>query len=208
MEDLLSDDLLFSACREGDVLKAKIALDLGANVNALRKVGEYVDNTDDDFKRKGRAYVTPLIMIATSAFGKSDTTPYKTIISMLLRNKKIDLEHVVFNEEDEYQHSVFGDYVCINKNMSYSGSLVSVLKTAVRDEKNGDNFLRNGRYDQTSLLGEGDSLSFVNTSFKRAADSFPISPKMADFIIKQLSIVLKQRNAFFKRLFDRKVSSK
>ena len=195
MEDLSADDLLFSACREGDISKAKIALDLGANVNALYKVGDCVDDTDDDYKREGRVYITPLIMAATSAFGKADTKPYKALVSMLIRNKKMDLEYVVFSDQDEYQHSVFGGYVCVNKNISYSESLASVLKTAVWDEKKGK---------APSAMEE----SSENISFKRLADSFPISPKMADFITKQLSIVLKQRNAFFKRLFDRKISSK
>jgi len=126
---VVANQMLFKACEAGDVKAVEKALDLGADVNATKKVGEYSDGVGgrNNPSWSGTIEVNPLIYAAKNSFGKEDEKPYKDVIK-LLAERGADTSKVISGKEkywEDDQWEIEGD--APDKEEPYAHSLEKVL---------------------------------------------------------------------------------
>jgi len=127
--EVVLNQLLFSGCKNGDVELVQRAIELGADVNATKKVGRYSDGIGgrNNPSWQGTIRVTPLLYAATSAFGRKNEAPAKEIIRLLAENGA-RTDQVISGKEEYWEDDIWeiSGYPP-DKVKPYAQSLASVL---------------------------------------------------------------------------------
>lgn len=82
----VANAMMFSGCQTGNIKKVRQAIELGADVNAQKKIGQYWDGVGgrNNPDWEGDVYASPLVVAATSALDQQNQQIYRDIIKMLI----------------------------------------------------------------------------------------------------------------------------
>jgi len=171
------DAILLKACREGNAHAAAVALKAGANPNVPVLKGTYsycIWKHEPQYS--GTVYLTPILLAATSAFGKREA-PYQDVINVLMQHPSIDLEHVVSGHEKEWHDELYyRSGAQPDKERDYTRSLQEAICFRSRGGTTSE-----GHVEPADLYPiSADMASFLNTFIPLQRDSARLRQALQD----------------------------